>query len=280
MCLSLLLLLYVIIAVSIQYTALSGWIPMAVSLKELESELTQVLKPELFNDYCPNGLQVEGRSQVEKIVSGVTACQALIEAAAEQQADLILVHHGYFWRGEDQAITGIKKSRIETLLKNEISLMAYHLPLDAHAELGNNVQLAKVLDLEIEGELVKQNNLALGLTGRVREPLGFVEFQQVLTEKLGRQPLGIEGRSDKIETVAWCTGAAQNYIELAIELGVDAYITGEVSESTVHIARETGLHFFSAGHHATERYGVQALGSYLANRFGLQHQFIDIDNPV
>lgn len=253
---------------------------MAVSLKELESELTQVLKPELFNDYCPNGLQVEGRSQVEKIVSGVTACQALIEAAAEQQADLILVHHGYFWRGEDQAITGIKKSRIETLLKNEISLMAYHLPLDAHAELGNNVQLAKVLDLEIEGELVKQNNLALGLTGRVREPLGFVEFQQVLTEKLGRQPLGIEGRSDKIETVAWCTGAAQNYIELAIELGVDAYITGEVSESTVHIARETGLHFFSAGHHATERYGVQALGSYLANRFGLQHQFIDIDNPV
>jgi len=263
-----------------QYTALSEWIPMSVSLKELEKELDEVLKPGQFDDYCPNGLQVEGRSQVQKIVTGVTACQALIEAAAQEQADLLLVHHGYFWRGEDQSITGLKKSRIETLLKQGMSLIAYHLPLDAHPELGNNVQLGRLLGIEIDGEIGKLNSHALGLTGIVREPLSFAEFRALLTTRLAREPLAIEGQSKKIETVAWCTGAAQNYIELAVAAGVDAYITGEVSEPTIHIARETGIHFFAAGHHATERYGVQALGAYLANRFGLQHQFIDIDNPV
>lgn len=253
---------------------------MPVSLIELELELRQVLHPEQFSDYCPNGLQVQGRENVSKLVTGVTACQGLIDAAVEAGADAILVHHGYFWRGEDQSISGIKKSRIETLLKNDISLLAYHLPLDVHREFGNNVQLAEVLEIEIEGELGKQNNHPIGLTGAPRRELDFDSLGALITEKLGRKPLAVAGTSKNIRSIAWCTGAAQNYIELAVAAGVDAYITGEVSEPTVHIARESGIHFFSAGHHATERYGVQALGGYLAEKFGLDHQFIDIDNPV
>ncbi len=253
---------------------------MPVSLKELELELKQVLHPEQFNDYCPNGLQVQGRENISKLVTGVTACQELIDAAVEIGAGALLVHHGYFWRGEDQSISGIKKSRIETLLKNDISLLAYHLPLDVHREFGNNVQLAEVLGIEIEGELGKQNNHPIGLTGVPGQDLDFDSLKALITDRLGRSPLAIEGRSKEIRSIGWCTGAAQNYIELAVAAGVDAYITGEVSEPTVHIARETGIHFFSAGHHATERYGVQALGGYLAEKFALDHQFIDIDNPV
>ena len=253
---------------------------MPVSLKELEAELKQVLRPEQFNDYCPNGLQVQGREKISKLVTGVTACQELIDSAAAAKADALLVHHGYFWRGEDQSISGIKKSRIEALLKHDISLLAYHLPLDVHREFGNNVQLAQRLGIEIEGELGKQNNHPIGLTGTLAEDADFDSLQTLIEQKLGRQPLAIEGKSKNIKSVAWCTGAAQNYIELAVAAGVDAYITGEVSEPTVHIARESGIHFFSAGHHATERYGVQAIGNYLAEKFGLEHQFIDIDNPV
>lgn len=253
---------------------------MPVSLKELELELKQVLRPEQFKDYCPNGLQVEGREEISKLVTGVTASQDLIDAAVEAGADALLVHHGYFWRGEDQSISGIKKSRIETLLKHDLSLLAYHLPLDVHREFGNNVQLAKILGIEIDGELGKQNNHPIGLTGTVDQGTDFESLKSLIAEKLDRPPLAIEGSSNPIKTIAWCTGAAQNYIELAVAAGVDAYITGEVSESTVHIARESGIHFFSAGHHATERYGIQAIGSYLAAKFGLDHQFIDIDNPV
>ncbi|NQV68577.1 MAG: Nif3-like dinuclear metal center hexameric protein [Pseudohongiella sp.] len=253
---------------------------MAVSLKQLENDLKQLLKPELFSDYCPNGLQVEGRSQISKIVSGVTACKALIEAAAEQQADLLLVHHGYFWRGEDQSISGLKKARIECLLKHQMNLIAYHLPLDVHHQLGNNVQLAKVLGFEVDGELGRQNNHPIGLTAHLAEAMSFAEMKNALANSLGREPFGIEAGKGLIKSVAWCTGAAQNHIQLAVDARVDAYITGEVSEPTVHIAREAGLHFFAAGHHATERYGVQALGNYLAEKYSLQHQFIDIDNPV
>lgn len=253
---------------------------MTVSLKQIEIEIKGLLKPEQFGDYCPNGLQLEGRSEVQKIVTGVTACKALIDAAVSEKADLLLVHHGYFWRGEEQTITGIKKARIATLLEHDLSLMAYHLPLDVHSEFGNNVQLAKVLGFEIEGDMGKQNNHPIGLIGRLPKPLSFSEFKALLETKLIRTPLAVPGQSSVISTVAWCTGAAQNHIDLAIAAGVDAYITGEVSEPTVHIARESGIHFFSAGHHATERYGVQALGAYLAEKFDLQHQFIDIDNPV
>ena len=253
---------------------------MPVSLKELELELKRVLRPEQFKDYCPNGLQVEGRKEISKLVTGVTACQELITAAAEAGADALLVHHGYFWRGEDQSISGIKKVRIEALLKHELSLLAYHLPLDVHQEFGNNVQLGKVLGIEINGELGKQNNHPIGLTGTIDQGTDFETLKALIADKLDRQPLAIEGKSKTIKSIAWCTGAAQNYIELAVAAGADAYITGEVSEPTVHIARESGIHFFSAGHHATERYGVQAMGSYLASKFNLDHQFIDIDNPV
>ena len=253
---------------------------MTVSLKELESKLLQLLKPEQFSDYCPNGLQVQGRSQIQKIVTGVTACQALIDAAALQNADAILVHHGYFWRGEDQSITGLKKARIGKLLEHDINLLAYHLPLDVHSELGNNVQLAKLLEIDIEGDIYKQNNHGLVLEGRLNQTRSFEEFSDFVSGRLNRPCFAVQGGSKEINSIAWCTGAAQNYIEMAVDAGVDAYLTGEVSEQTVHIAREAGIHFFAAGHHATERYGVQAVGNYLADEYKIEHQFIDIDNPV
>jgi dinuclear metal center YbgI/SA1388 family protein len=253
---------------------------MAVGLKTIELELRDLLEPEQFNDYCPNGLQVQGVDQVKKLVTGVTASMALIEAAIAQDADLIFVHHGYFWKGEAQPITGIKRERIHALLTNNISLVAYHLPLDVHPELGNNAQLGKLLDLEVTGSFGNYQQHLLGLTGRTQAPIDAEDFNNLLASRLDRVPLSIKGSSAKISSVAWCTGAAQSYIEQAIEAGVDAYITGEVSEPTVHIARESGIHFFAAGHHATERYGVQAVGKYLAEKFSLDHCFIDIDNPV
>ena len=253
---------------------------MPVRLIELDTELKDLLKPELFNDYCPNGLQVEGGNQVSKIVSGVTASKSLIDAAVSANADLILAHHGFFWRGEGQPIIGRKKERIQTLLNNNISLVAFHLPLDAHPALGNNAQLARVLGFTISSPLDSDAANPIVFSGRVNRPLCFEEMCQHLQHKLKREPLGIKGSRERIQTIAWCTGAAQNFIELAVDAGVDAYLTGEISEQTVHIARESGLHFFSAGHHATERYGVQAIGNYLADKFSLAHEFIDIDNPV
>ena len=253
---------------------------MAVSLKELVSKLSQLLKPEQFSDYCPNGLQVQGGSQIQKIVTGVTACQALIDAAVMQNADAILVHHGYFWRGEDQPITGLKKARIKKLLEHDINLLAYHLPLDVHGELGNNVQLAKLLEIDVRGDIYKKNNYGLVLKGRVKQGRSFKEFSDFVSNRLNRQCFAVQGSSKEINSIAWCTGAGQNYIEIAVDAGVDAYLTGEVSEQTVHIAREAGIHFFAAGHHATERYGVQAVGKYLADEYKVEHQFIDIDNPV
>jgi len=253
---------------------------MTVGLDELMAALTRELRPEQFKDYCPNGLQVQGRDRVERLVTGVTACQALIDAAIEQQADAILVHHGYFWRGEDAALTGIKRQRIKTLMAHDISLIAYHLPLDAHPELGNNVQLAKLLGLTPGDALSRQNNHDMGLVAQLPEPVSGADFAALLTDRLHRKPLHIAGTDAPITRVAWCTGAAQGYIEKAVAAGADAYVSGEISEPTVHSAREHGIHYFAAGHHATERYGVQALGKLIAQRFDLQHQFIDIDNPV
>lgn len=258
---------------------------MAVSLTELQSTIRSLLRTEQFKDYAPNGLQVEGKPTIEKIVSGVTASRALIEAAIDAGADALLVHHGYFWRGEEQTIVGIKRKRIELLLNNQISLLAYHLPLDAHAELGNNVQLGRRLGLEQTGEMGRHSNHPIGLTGRLPRPMNCAELAAHIGDCLGRDPLIIEaslgaGGASQIESIAWCTGAAQSYIDLAVQAGVNAYLTGEISEPTVHIARESGVHFISAGHHATERYGVQALAAVLADKFDLAHQFIDIDNPV
>lgn len=252
---------------------------MAVALTTLIEEADRYLNSAKISDYCPNGLQVEGRSQVGRIVSGVTASQALLDAAVEAQADVVLVHHGYFWKNEDPRVIGIKQRRLKTLLTHDVSLLAYHLPLDVHPEVGNNVQLARMLGLIVEGPLEPDNPRSVGLVGSLDTPLAPAEFMQRIRTVLGREPLMIEG-SGPIRRIAWCTGGAQGYIDQAVSAGVDAYLTGEVSEPTVHIARENGLSFFAAGHHATERYGVQALGEYLAKRFAVEHLFIDCPNPA
>ena len=233
-----------------------------------------------FQDYCPNGLQVEGRTEIRRIVSGVTASQALVDAAVEAQADLLLVHHGYFWRGESAAVVGVKQRRLKALLQNDINLVAYHLPLDVHAELGNNVQLARLMGWQISGGLEPNIPRSVGLTGELAAPCAGEELAALLAARLQREPLFVAGHDRPVKRIAWCTGAAQGYIDKAIALGVDAFITGEVSEPTVHAARENGIHFYAAGHHATERYGAKALGEHLAATFGLEHRFIDIDNPV
>ncbi|MCW3149845.1 Nif3-like dinuclear metal center hexameric protein [Stutzerimonas stutzeri] len=252
---------------------------MTVELTKLVEECDRYLNVARIVDYCPNGLQVEGRSQVRRIISGVTASQALLDAAVEAQADAILVHHGYFWKNEDARIVGIKQRRLKTLLNNDISLLAYHLPLDVHPEVGNNVQLARVLGLVAEGALEPDNPRSVGLVGSLQTPMMPADFGKRVQDALGREPLLIDG-GRPIRRIAWCTGGAQGYIGQAVAAGVDAYLTGEVSEPTVHIARENGLSFIAAGHHATERYGVQALGEYLATLFAIDHLFIDCDNPA
>ncbi|HET8707949.1 MAG TPA: Nif3-like dinuclear metal center hexameric protein [Pseudomonadales bacterium] len=247
---------------------------------ELEQYLDGLLKPALFRDYCPNGLQVEGRTEVKKIATGVTASQKFIDAAIAAGADTLLVHHGYFWRGEDERVIGMKQRRLKALLTHELNLIAYHLPLDAHAEFGNNAQLAKRLGITISGTLERGNPAAPGNVGQLDSPLSAAEFSERIARVLKRPPLHIAGSDRMIQNVAFCTGAAQDFIVKAAELGADAYLSGEISERTVHEAEELGLHYFACGHHATERYGAQSLGEHLAERFGLDVVFLDIENPV
>lgn len=253
---------------------------MSITLKQLVKILEDELQPGLFKDYCPNGLQVEGSEQIKRLVTGVTACQALIDKAVELKADAILVHHGYFWKGEDSAIVGMKKRRIETLLKHNISLIGYHLPLDGHQELGNNAQLARLLGWKTEGGMEPGKARSVGSWGKPETPVSLQALGNQIEEKLGRKPLLIAGGDHEIKTLAWCTGAAQRMIDLALDLKVDAFVSGEISESTVHFARENGIHYISAGHHATERYGVRALGEWLEENQGIEHTFVDIDSPV
>lgn len=245
------------------------------SRTEILDALTQWLAPDGFKDYCPNGLQVEGAGRVNRIISGVTASRALIDAAIAADADMILVHHGYFWKGEDQAIRGMKRERIRQLLEHDINLVAYHLPLDDHPEYGNNRQLADVLGIRNPRPLD-----GLVWEGELDTPLTPTELEERLAKSLDRRPLYVGSGPSKIFRVGWCTGAAQGFIDKALEAGLDAYISGEISEPTTHTARECGIHYFAAGHHATERYGVQALGRALEQKFGVEHQFIDCDNPV
>lgn len=252
---------------------------MAIALRTLVEEADRFLNAARIGDYCPNGLQVEGRPQVRRIVSGVTASQALLDAAVEAEADVVLVHHGYFWKGEDACITGIKRRRLQTLLSHDISLLAYHLPLDLHPEVGNNVQLARQLDITVEGPLDADNPKVVGLLGSLAEPMSARDFARRVQDVLGREPLLVEG-AGMIRRIGWCTGGGQGYIDNAIAAGVDLYLTGEASEQTFHSARENGISFIAAGHHATERYGVQALGEYLARRFAVEHLFIDCPNPI
>ncbi|MDI9332348.1 MAG: Nif3-like dinuclear metal center hexameric protein [Alphaproteobacteria bacterium] len=236
-----------------------------------------LLQPARFKDYGPNGLQVEGKPQVRHLVSGVTASLALIDAAIESGADAILVHHGLFWRGQDGRVTGWMKQRLARLLTHDISLLAYHLPLDAHPDLGNNAQLAQHLGLQVQGAFGEQD---LGLWGQGTSTDPQVVLNQI-RQQLGREPLCVQPDSQRPwRRIAWCSGGAQGYFEAAIAAGADAFLTGEISEPQAHLARETGVAFLACGHHATERYGAPAVAQHLADELGLSHQFIDIPNPA
>jgi len=244
----------------------------------------QTLEPQRFSDYCPNGLQVEGKSEISKLVTGVTASLALIEQAIEASADGLLVHHGWFWRGEDLTVRGTRKQRLAATLAHDLNLFAYHLPLDAHPQYGNNAQLAKVLgflpDQNEQGNPITGGGKDLVWFGRPQVPLSLAALEDQIAMRLDRAPL-VVGEPNKIcRRLAWCTGGAQGMFETAIEAGVDAYITGEISEPNAHLARESGVAFISAGHHATERYGVKALGEAVAKEFGIEVLFLDINNPA
>lgn len=243
---------------------------------ELEQLINEKLNSAAFSDYAPNGLQVEGREEIQKIITGVTASQALLDEAVRQQADAVIVHHGYFWKGETPIIRGIKRNRLKTLLVNDINLYGWHLPLDGHPALGNNAQLAALLGINVCGTvepLVPWGELAIPVSGS--------ELASWIEARLGRKPLwcGDTG-PDRISRIAWCTGGGQGFIDAAARFGVDAFITGEVSEQTIHSAREQGLHFYAAGHHATERGGIRALSEWLAESTDLDVTFIDIPNPA
>ena len=249
-----------------------------INLQTLEAYCNELLAAPSFDDYCPNGIQVEAGERVSRLLVGVTACQALIDAAREWGADLLLVHHGYFWRGEPLPLRGVKGRRIADLFNGKTSLMAYHLPLDAHPLYGNNAQLGQ--QLGFEGAAPADGDSGLIWQARLAQPSSGSELGSRIAQVLGREPLHIPGRQAPIERIGWCTGAAQDGLERAANLGLDAFISGEISESTVHMARETGVDYFAAGHHATERFGVHSLGRHLAQRFDLEYRFVDIDNPV
>jgi dinuclear metal center YbgI/SA1388 family protein len=248
-----------------------------VSTQTLEQWLNSTLSTTAFNDYCPNGLQVQGKPTISHIISGVTASQALIDVATQRQADALLVHHGWFWKGEDPRVLGTRKRRLAALLAHDINLLAFHLPLDAHPVLGNNAQLARVLGLVAEPVTASNGLLWFGSMPGANT---LAQIASRVEQRLHRPPLVIGAEELEVKRIAWCTGAAQNMLDQAISGGAQVFITGEVSEPTVHVAREAGVGFISAGHHATERYGVQALGQAIAQEFGILVDFVDIDNPV
>jgi dinuclear metal center YbgI/SA1388 family protein len=250
-----------------------------IERKQLLDAFDALLQPERFKDYCPNGLQVEGRREIGRLVSGVTASLALIEAAVVARADAILVHHGLFWRGHDGRVTGWLRQRLGLLLQHNINLYAYHLPLDAHAELGNNAQLGAVLGLVPQERFGEQQ---LGWLGEA--PAAVMASPQALAGHietiLGRSVTLVAGKAGAMQRVAWCSGGAQGYFEEAMAAGADVFVTGEISEPQAHLARECGVSFIACGHHASERYGAPALAAHVAAQYGLEHQFIDIDNPA
>jgi dinuclear metal center YbgI/SA1388 family protein len=253
---------------------------VALTNIELTNYLNTLLKSNEISDYCPNGLQVEGATSVSKIVTGVTASQALIDCAIDEGADTLIVHHGYFWNGENQTISGMKKNRIKALLQHDINLYAYHLPLDVHCIYGNNQQLGRLLEIDDICAVEQVKPQGVLMQGRLTHSISALELQSRLKVALERDVL-MESPSDKlISRIAWCTGGGQGFIEQAVEAGVDAFITGEVSEQTIHTAREMGISFYAAGHHATERYGVKSLGNHLADTFDVDVTFIDIPNPA
>jgi len=250
-----------------------------VELTQLEQYCNEYLQVANIDDYCPNGLQVDvGVVQIQCVVTGVTASQALLDCAAEAGADLLLVHHGYFWKGEPPTLTGIKGRRIRTLYQHGINLIAYHLPLDAHRELGNNRLLADRFGFANAAPVGAGDGM-LWMT-ELEQPESVEQIKGRIVNGLGRGPLHLSGGKSGIRRLGWCSGGAEGHIVLAAELGMDAFISGEVSEQTMHLARELGVHYFAAGHHATERFGISALGEHLAHKYGLEHRFIDVPNPV
>lgn len=245
--------------------------------EELRIHLDELLDAARFRDYCPNGLQVEGRENVARVVCGVTASQALIDAALARGADALLVHHGWFWKNEDGRVTGYRRRRMASLLAHDINLFAYHLPLDAHPALGNNAQLAARLGWRVDGRFGEQE---IGFHGVPPAPTLAGELAAAVERGLGRAPLLIGEPTRPVRRIAWCTGGAQGYFEAALATGADIFVSGEISEQTVHLARETGMAYLAAGHHATERYGAMALAAHLRETHALDAEFIDIDNPV
>ncbi|UOF93584.1 MAG: Nif3-like dinuclear metal center hexameric protein [Bordetella sp.] len=255
-----------------------------IDVKDLSNWLDNLLKISMFEDYSPNGLQVEGKAKIARIITGVSASEALLKCAIKKCADAILVHHGWFWKNENPCIKGIKKTRLNLVLKHDINIFAYHLPLDAHPLLGNNAQLANILDitpfLDEKNKPITYGYKSLIWTGSLQKSKTLQELGNDIEKRLNRSPL-IIGKPEKIiQSIAWCTGAAQNMFQDAINKNFDAFLTGEISEHNVHLARETNTGFISAGHHATERFGIQALGTKIAQEFGIEVEFIDIDNPV
>lgn len=254
---------------------------MSISRQTLLTTLNQWLEPDTFQDYAPNGLQVEGTDEIKKIITGVTASQALLDAAVRNNADAIVVHHGYFWKGENPCVVGMKHRRLKTLLEHNINLLAYHLPLDAHPQMGNNVGLAQALGLE--RILALQNIAPAGIVyqGETEVPLSLEQFAERLSQAVERQLVAVvSGGKHKVRKVGICTGGGQGFIEQAADAGMDLFISGEISEQTVHVARERGIHYIAAGHHATERFGARSLGQKLAADLGIDVEFIDIDSPA
>ncbi len=252
-----------------------------MQLNEFEQYLNTLLKPEQIKDFCPNGLQIQGTNNINKVITGVTATQDLIDLAIAEKADALVVHHGFFWKNESYVIRGMKHKRIKALLENDINLFAYHLPLDIHPTLGNNAQLAELFSINNVAPLETGNALSVAVRGDFNSALTALELEQRISKQLDRSCMHIAAPSNKkIKTVAWCSGGGQSYIELAAELGIDAFISGEVSEQTTHVAREMDIHFYCAGHHATERYGAKALAAHFNQHLPVDAKFIDIDNPA
>lgn len=250
-----------------------------VKRNEFVAYTNKLLQIERFSDFAPNGLQVEGREEIRNLASAVTASYSVVEEAVAKRADALLVHHGYFWQGESPVVVGMKRRRLALLLDHEINLLAYHLPLDAHATYGNNAQLAHVLGLRVSGNFGPEP--AIAWFGELAQPLDGREFARLIARTLGRKPVHIAAKDARlVHRIGWCTGAAQKYILAAAEAGLDAYLSGEASEQTYHVAQEMNIHFYAAGHHATERYGVRALCDHLANHYSLSHHIIEIANPI
>jgi dinuclear metal center YbgI/SA1388 family protein len=248
-----------------------------VSRGELAAHLDALLEARRFKDYCPNGLQVEGEASVSRVVCAVTASLAVLAEADVRGAQAVLVHHGYFWRGEDPRVLGARRERLAVLLAHRINLYAYHLPLDVHPALGNNARLAARMGWTVSERVGEEGLVCVSDLAEPRDA-GWLEAS--LSQVLGRRPLLVGDGSRPIRRLAWCTGAAQDLLQVALDAGADAFVSGEISERTTHLARESGAIFAAAGHHATERYGVQALGEHLAGRFGLEVAFVDDPNPV